>query len=75
MGKPHHHWASEKEVEELREDHDHLLAVWTEEEYIARWGREALDTLADVAPPWAQDPDYGGAFDGFTVTSDADPGL
>ena len=21
------------------------------------------------------DPDYGGAFDGFTVTSDADPGL
>ena len=22
-----------------------------------------------------QDPDYGGAFDGFTVTSDADPGL
>jgi hypothetical protein len=21
------------------------------------------------------DPDFGGAFDGFTVTSDADPGL
>lgn len=33
--------------------------------------------------PWDDDdpgfdddtPDYGGAFDGFTVTSDADPGL
>lgn len=33
--------------------------------------------------PWAEDhmgdagpePDYGGAFDGHTVTSDADPGL
>lgn len=24
---------------------------------------------------WDGEPDYGGAFDGFAVTSDADPGL
>ncbi len=27
------------------------------------------------AEDFYQIPDYGGAFDGFTVTSDADPGL
>ena len=31
--------------------------------------------LRDYDGPDAQDPDYGGSFDGFTVTSDADPGL
>lgn len=32
----------------------------------------------NTRPVWADKlpvPDYGGAFDGFTVTSDADPGL
>jgi len=26
-------------------------------------------------PDYEPEPDYSGAFDGFTVTSDADPGL
>ena len=29
----------------------------------------------DDEDPGYPDPDYGGAFDGHTVTSDADPGL
>lgn len=32
--------------------------------------QEIIDRIVD-----ASEPDYGGAFDGFTVTSDADPGL
>ena len=29
----------------------------------------------DSEPQFDPDPDYGGAFDGFNVSSDADPGL
>ena len=31
--------------------------------------------LREEEGPDATDPDYGGAFDGYTVHSDADPGL
>lgn len=31
--------------------------------------------LNDDEPDAGPEPDYGGAFDGHTVTSDADPGL
>ena len=35
----------------------------------------ALRRERDDGPPYDDTPDYGGAFDGTTVTSDADPGL
>jgi hypothetical protein len=39
--------------------------------YSPPMSRDAWSGIADALNP----PDYGGAFDGFTVTSDADPGL
>lgn len=51
-----------------------------EEDKDATWVRcprcghryDPWDESGDESRP---EPDYGGAFDGFTVTSDADPGL
>lgn len=37
------------------------------------WQEEQHNGMTDFAAPY--EPDYGGAFDGFDVTSDADPGL
>jgi hypothetical protein len=37
-----------------------------------RMSRDAWNGIHHALHP---EPDYGGAFDGFTVTSDADPGL
>ena len=34
-----------------------------------------LDVPEEIYPADYGEEDYGGAFDGFTVTSDADPGL
>ncbi len=36
---------------------------------------QECDDCADSTAGDFTEPDYGGAFDGFTVTSDADPGL
>lgn len=52
----------------------------TESEAHAEWHRNAGIPMGTPGCPWDachvdDDPDYGGAFDGFTVTSDADPGL
>ena len=49
QGECHHHRASEKEIEELRELGE-LVNVWTDEEYKQRWGYEFVDP---PLPPWA----------------------
>lgn len=49
-------------------------AVTAEEDddFCIECGHNHIGPCADEGQP---DPDYGGAFDGFTVSSDADPGL
>ena len=56
--------------------HVHEVDVDTESTCCPRCGHfYYLDDDQRDEPDAGPEPDYGGAFDGHTVTSDADPGL
>ena len=52
-----------------------LAENWPAEQIKEELHRLLIDTGRARAVEPDEDPDYGGAFDGFTVSSDADPGL